>query len=61
MEARILDAEQRLEDCQRAASDPTVASDHTALTGRVAALAAAHAEVDALYARWAELEAKLTV
>jgi ABC transport system ATP-binding/permease protein len=61
MEARIIAAEQRLEDCQRAASDPGVASDHAVLTGRVAALAAAHAEVDALYARWAELEAKVTV
>jgi ATP-binding cassette subfamily F protein uup len=61
MEARILEAEQRLEDCQRAASEPGVAADHAALTARVAALAAAHAEVDALYARWAELEAKVTV
>ncbi|HVR70385.1 MAG TPA: ABC-F family ATP-binding cassette domain-containing protein [Vicinamibacteria bacterium] len=61
MEARILEAERRLEACARAASDPAVASDHAALSPRVAALAAAQAEVDALYARWAELEAKVTV
>ena len=60
MEARILEAEHRLEACQRAAADPSVASDHAALSERVAALAAAHAAVDTLYARWAELEAKVT-
>jgi ATP-binding cassette subfamily F protein uup len=61
MEARILEAERRLAETSRAASDPAVASDHAALSERVAALAAAQAEVDALYARWAELEAKVTV
>ena len=60
MEARILEAERRVEESQRAASDPSVATDHAALSERVAALAAAHAEVEALYARWAELEAKVT-
>ena len=34
-------------------------SDHQALTERMGALAAAQAEVEALYARWAELEAKV--
>jgi ABC transport system ATP-binding/permease protein len=61
MEARILEAEGRLEETSRAASDPAVVSDHAALSQRIAALAAAQAEVDALYARWAELEAKVTV
>ena len=61
MEARILEAEQRVEECQRAVSDPSVAADHAALSERLAALAAAQAAVDGLYARWAELEAKVTV
>jgi ABC transport system ATP-binding/permease protein len=61
MEAQILQAEQRLTAGQRAAQDPAVASDHKALGERLAALAAAQAAVDDLYARWAELEAKLKV
>ena len=59
MEPRILDAERQLEACQRAAHDPAIATDHQALHERMEALAAAQATVDALYARWAELEAKL--
>jgi ATP-binding cassette subfamily F protein uup len=59
MEARILDAEDALAACQAAAGDPAVASDHKALADRLAALAEAQAAVDRLYARWAELEAKL--
>jgi ATP-binding cassette subfamily F protein uup len=58
MEGRILEAEERLETCQQAASHPEVATDHEALQERVAALAGAQAAVDRLYARWAELEAK---
>jgi ABC transport system ATP-binding/permease protein len=58
MEARILEAEARLDASRRAAEDPAVASDHQALAELLRALAAAQAEVDALYARWAELEAK---
>ena len=56
MEGRILAAEARLEACRRAAEDPAVASDHVALAARLAGLAAAQAEVERLYARWAELE-----
>jgi ATP-binding cassette subfamily F protein uup len=59
MEARILEAERRLEDCRQAAADPVVASDHRALNERLEALAAAQAEVEGLYTRWAELEAKV--
>src|SRR6266850_577717 len=59
MERTILDAERTLEACQRAAGDPAIASDPTALQQRYAALEAARADVDRLYARWAELEAKL--
>jgi ATP-binding cassette subfamily F protein uup len=60
MEARILAAEHRLSACREAAADPSVAADHKALAQRLDALAAAQAEVDQLYARWAELEAKVT-
>jgi ATP-binding cassette subfamily F protein uup len=58
MEARILEAEARLAAAQAAAADPRAASDHEALPARLEELAAAQAEVDRLYARWAELEAK---
>ena len=58
MEARILEAEARLEAAARAAADPAVAADHVAVQECLAALAGAQAEVDRLYARWAELEAK---
>jgi len=58
MEQAILDAELAVEACRRAADDPTIASDPTALQTRYTALEAAQAEVDRLYARWAELEAK---
>ena len=59
METRILEAERRLEERRAAAEDPAVASDHVALGERVGALAAAQAEVEDLYARWAELEEKV--
>jgi len=58
MEAAIVAAETALEACRRAAEDPTIASDPAALQARYAAVEAARAEVDRLYARWAELEAK---
>ena len=59
MEARILVAERYLTACQEAAADPEVASDHKAVKTRLEALAAAQANVDQLYGRWAELEAKV--
>ena len=58
MEQAILEAERAVEACQRAVDDQAVASDATALQERYAAREAARAEVDRLYARWAELEAK---
>jgi ATP-binding cassette subfamily F protein uup len=58
MEARILDAETRLSSARTAAEDPAVASDHTALGARLSALAEAQTDLDRLYERWAELEAK---
>jgi ABC transport system ATP-binding/permease protein len=59
MEAAILDAERALEARQRSADDPVIASDASALQARHAELDAARAEVDRLYARWAELEEKV--
>ena len=59
MEARILEAEEHRDACRRAADDPAVASDHQALHERHETLAAAEAAVEQLYARWAELEAKV--
>jgi ATP-binding cassette subfamily F protein uup len=58
MEEAILSAERTVELRQREAEDPAVASDAAALGQRYAALEAARAEVDRLYARWAELEAR---
>src|SRR6185295_4623227 len=60
MEGRILDAERRLQSCQQAAADPVVASDHRVLSERLGALGKVQAEIDGLYERWAELEAKAT-
>ena len=53
-----VEAETALEACRRAAEDPAIASDPAALQAGYAAVDAARAEVDRLYARWAELEAK---
>jgi ABC transport system ATP-binding/permease protein len=58
MENAILMAEERLAAGERAAADPAVASDAAALHALYTELEAARAEVDRLYARWAELEAK---
>ena len=58
MEATIAEAETAMEACRRVAEDPGIASDPAALQARYAALGAARAEVDRLYARWAELGAK---
>ncbi len=56
MEARLLEAERRLEAARAAAHDPAVASDAAALALRFTELHEAEAEVARLYARWAELE-----
>jgi len=58
MERAILEAERAVEDGRRALDEPAVASDPVALQARAAALEAAEAEVNRLYARWAELDAK---
>jgi ABC transport system ATP-binding/permease protein len=58
IEARIADAEAELERCKAALEDPAVFSDHTRIAEASAAHDAAQHEVDALYARWHELEEK---
>ena len=58
MEAAILDAEAMAAACREAAEDLAIASNPAALQERFAALEKAQADVDRLYARWAELEAK---
>ncbi len=60
METTILAAERELEACRVAAHDPSIAADAVVLQERYAALQAAQEQVDRLYARWAELEAKQT-
>jgi ATP-binding cassette subfamily F protein uup len=58
MEQAIADAEAAVASCQRAAEDSAIASNPAVLQERYAALEAARAEVDRLYARWGELDAK---
>jgi ATP-binding cassette subfamily F protein uup len=58
IEAKILQAEETVVTCQATASDPAIASSATDLQERYAALHAAQAEVERLYARWAELDKK---
>ncbi|HEX6160482.1 MAG TPA: ABC-F family ATP-binding cassette domain-containing protein [Thermoanaerobaculia bacterium] len=60
MEETVLAAEEKLAEAKARAEDPGIAADANALTQRFAELSAAQAEVERLYARWAELEAKLT-
>jgi len=58
MEETLLMAESRLDDAQIRLEDPAVASDPAELQRRLTAMEEARAEVDRLYVRWAELEAK---
>ena len=58
MEERILAAEAEREERQTAAADPDIASRADLLSQRYHELQAAQERVDALYARWAELEEK---
>ncbi|HEY0511830.1 MAG TPA: ATP-binding cassette domain-containing protein, partial [Thermoanaerobaculia bacterium] len=58
MEAKILEAEDRLAAAQAAVEDPAVATDPAALQQRCDLLETARLDVERLYGRWAELEAK---
>jgi ATP-binding cassette subfamily F protein uup len=59
VEARILEAESKLAALTEESGRPDVVSNHTRLVALTTEMAAARAEVDRLYARWAELEALL--
>lgn len=59
MEEAILAAEEALAACQAALADPAVASQGEELARRLTAVQEAEGAVATLYARWAELEAKL--
>ena len=59
MEETVLAAEANLAEAKKRAEDPSIASEAAALQQRFAEVAAAQAEVDRLYQRWSELEAKL--
>jgi len=59
MEQTIANAEKLLAEKLAALHDPTISSDATALHAASVELESAQKSVDALYARWAELEAKL--
>jgi len=59
IEAKILEAEKQVAVCQAAANDPTIASSAADLQERYTALYTAQADVERLYARWAELDEKL--
>ena len=58
IEESILKAEEEVAACQAAMHDPAVVSDAAALQDRSQALVDAQAEVERLYARWAELDEK---
>jgi ATP-binding cassette subfamily F protein uup len=58
MEATIQEADERAAECEKAVADPSVAGDLTEVQKRWAALESARAHVQALYARWEELESK---
>jgi ABC transport system ATP-binding/permease protein len=58
IEEQILKAEEIVAACQTAANDPAIASSAEALQERYTALHTAEADVERLYARWAELDEK---
>lgn len=58
MEATILEAEDRVEQCTQATEDPTVGADHVEAQKRWEELESAKKQVEVLYARWEELECK---
>ena len=58
IEQKILVAEQAVARCEAALHDPAVATDAAALHAQYTALDTARTEVEQLYARWAELDAR---
>ena len=59
IEAKIMEADERLKHAQHTMQNPDGLSDPVTVQARYDFFLAAQAEVDSLYARWAELEAKL--
>ncbi len=59
MEKNILSAEERLEAARLRSEDPAIATSPSKLADACAEMEIAQAEVDRLYIRWSELEAKL--
>ncbi|HUF17245.1 MAG TPA: ABC transporter C-terminal domain-containing protein, partial [Thermoanaerobaculia bacterium] len=59
MEQAVLEVEERLEQARQRTEDSAIATDPEALQKRFADLATVQDEADTLYARWAELEAKM--
>jgi ATP-binding cassette subfamily F protein uup len=60
IEQRVADAEQVLQSKRAELEDPAIASDGTKLIAAHAAMESAQKAFDALYARWAELEGKVS-
>ncbi|HTV04278.1 MAG TPA: ABC-F family ATP-binding cassette domain-containing protein [Acidobacteriaceae bacterium] len=60
LEERVAEAEDALQRARAVLEDPTVATDAVRLQAALAASEAAQQQVDALFERWAELEAKQT-
>ena len=60
LEQQLVEAEELAETARAASEDPSIASDALELQRRLDDATAAQAEVDRLYARWAELEEKAT-
>jgi len=58
MESTILEAERRVEVLRARVSDQTVLADHVKSHEAFAQLASAEQDVERLYARWSDLEAK---
>jgi ABC transport system ATP-binding/permease protein len=58
IEAKILESEARVAASQAAVNDPSIASSAADLQERYTTLHAAQADVERLYARWAELDEK---
>ena len=59
MEATILEADDRVEQCVKATEDPAVGADHLEAQKRWEDLLSARKQVEALYARWEELEGRV--
>jgi ATP-binding cassette subfamily F protein uup len=58
MEATILEAEDRVQQCIKTTEDPAVGSDHVEAQKRWEDLESAKTLVQTLYTRWEELERK---